>query len=366
MRLAPIARTCSTGDRCRRPAIPPLLLAALSLIAATPPPDPVQLRATEAARAEQAAEAAQLAATATLRATEDALAASEVDQRAFDVRAAELDRKVALQSAALAPLLVFAARRATAPLLGWLTHPAPPREAARGLVVIQYLAAELRDRAQALAEAQAALTTARRQAAARRDATLALRETQRGQAASLDASLAQARTVHVAATAELIESQRRATEATHATNLAAAVATVTKPLATPVPAAMAHEGWVVPVSGSRVGAFGAATEAGPATGMRFAPPSTARVVAPCDGRVAYAAPFRSYGGLVIVACADGLDAVLSGLDRIDVQIGQAVRAGAPAGTMPRWDPAEPPARHPTLMLQATRDGNPVDPGTLLR
>ncbi len=345
---------------------------ALLLVAATAP-DPAQIRATEAAQAEQAAEAARLAATTTLRATEDALAAAELDQRSLDLRAAELDRLVARQSAALAPLLVFAVRRATAPLLGLLAHPAAPREAARGLVVIEFLGAELRDRATALAEARAALAAARAEAATRRDASRALRETQRNQATALDASLAQARTVHLAASAELADSQRRALDAAHAVNLAAAVATVTQPPApvtapTPVTASVPslRGGWVVPVTGARIAAFGAATEAGPATGVRFASPSTARVVAPCDGRVAYAAPFRSYGGLVIVACADGLHATLSGLDRIDVQVGQTVRAGAPAGTMPRWDAEHPPPNRPTLMLQALRDGNPVDPAALLR
>ena len=335
------------------------------LLVAAAAPDPAQIRATEAVRAEQAAETARIAATTTLRATEDGLAAAELELQALDVRTAELDRQVAVQSAALAPLLVFAARRATAPLLGLLTHPATPREAARGLVVIQFLGAELRERARELAEARTALTMARSEAATRRAATLALREVQRGEAAALDASLAQARTVHLAATADLAESQRRAAEATRATSLAAAVATVSKAPVT-APVAVPRDGWVVPVSGTRVGLFGAATEAGPATGVRFAPPSSARVVAPCDGRVAFAAPFRSYGGLVIVACAGGLDAVLSGLDRIDVQTGQPVRAGAPAGTMPRWDADASPDHRPTLMLQAVRDGNPVDPTALLR
>ncbi len=340
-------------------------LVGLLLIAAAPPPPTAEERAAaEAARGAKAASAALLDATGKLRATEDALAAAETELSALDARAAALDAQVAQQSAALLPLVAFAARMAVRPWAGWLARPDSPRDAARGLLVIQAIGVELRARADALAQARDELRAVHAQAAARRDAVLAARAAQQAEAMKLDASLALAKTAQASAAYALADAQRRAAaDAARTVSLPAAVRAVTA--AKPVLPTVAGR-WVVPVAGARVGAFGAATDAGPATGLRFAPPPAARVVAPCDGQTVFAAPFRSYGGLVIVACAGGLHAVLTGLDRIDVKLGQPVSAGAPAGVMRAWDADHPPRDRPTLTLQALRDGTPVDPAALLR
>ena len=78
--------------------------------------------------------------------------------------------------------------------------------------------------------------------------------------------------------------------------------------------------------------------AGPATGISYRAPPAARVVALCSGRVVFAAPFRSYGLLLIVDCGGGYHAVLAGFDRLDVKVGQTVAAGEPVGVMPGWEP----------------------------
>ena len=52
----------------------------------------------------------------------------------------------------------------------------------------------------------------------------------------------------------------------------------------------------------------------------------------------FAAPFRSYGLLLIVDCGGGYHAVLAGFERLDVKVGQDVAAGEPVGVMPGWDP----------------------------
>ena len=101
-----------------------------------------------------------------------------------------------------------------------------------------------------------------------------------------------------------------------------------------------------PVAGTIVHAWGDATEGGPATGISYRAPPAARVVSLCSGRVAFAAPFRSYGLLLIVDCGGGYHAVLAGFDRLDVRVGQPVAAGEPVGVMPGWEPGKPgqPAR----------------------
>ena len=122
---------------------------------------------------------------------------------------------------------------------------------------------------------------------------------------------------------------------------------------------------VVPVAGGVVRGWGAATDSGPATGLSYRPPPGARVVSPCAGRVVFAAPFRSYGNLVIVDCGAGFHAVLSGLGRLDATPGRAVQRGEPVGIMTEWDPAQA-GTAPTLSLELRRNGQPVDPAPFLR
>ena len=122
---------------------------------------------------------------------------------------------------------------------------------------------------------------------------------------------------------------------------------------------------VSPVAGAVVHGFGEATDAGPATGIAYQVPPAARVVSPCGGRVVFAAPFRSYGQLVILDCGGGSHIVLSGLERLDAAVGQRVLPGEPVGVMPAWDPRGAAAR-PLLKLELRRDGAPVNPAPFLR
>jgi septal ring factor EnvC (AmiA/AmiB activator) len=91
----------------------------------------------------------------------------------------------------------------------------------------------------------------------------------------------------------------------------------------------------------------------------------ARVVAPCGGRAVFAGPFRSFGLLLIVDCGGGYHFVLSGFDRLDAQVGQSVKPGAPIGVMPGWDPRTSGSR-PLLYVELRRNGQAVNPGSFLR
>jgi septal ring factor EnvC (AmiA/AmiB activator) len=121
-----------------------------------------------------------------------------------------------------------------------------------------------------------------------------------------------------------------------------------------------------PVAGTVVRSWGDATDAGPATGISYQSPPNARVVAPCGGRVVFAAPFRSYGNLIIVDCGGGYHAVLAGLDRLDIAVGRSVAIGEPVGVMSGWDPAAARGKRPTLYVELRRDGQPVNPAPWLK
>jgi septal ring factor EnvC (AmiA/AmiB activator) len=122
---------------------------------------------------------------------------------------------------------------------------------------------------------------------------------------------------------------------------------------------------ITPVAGNLTRNWGDSTEAGPATGLTWRPAPGARVLAPCSGKVMFAAPFRSFGLLMIVDCGGGHHVVLSGLERLDTAPGRALHAGEPVGTMGNWDPTSPGPR-PALYLELRRDGRPVNPVPWLR
>ncbi len=66
-----------------------------------------------------------------------------------------------------------------------------------------------------------------------------------------------------------------------------------------------------------------------------------QVVAPFDGRIEFAGPFRGYGQILIIEHGDGYHSLLAGLERIDGEVGQWLVAGEPVGIMP----SEGPGRH---------------------
>ena len=89
-----------------------------------------------------------------------------------------------------------------------------------------------------------------------------------------------------------------------------------------------------PAQGVRIREFGAPDSFGStAKGLSIATRSGAQVTSPCDGSVVFAGPFRSYGELLIIDAGEGYHVLLAGMNRINVEAGQFVRAGEPMGTM---------------------------------
>lgn len=123
-----------------------------------------------------------------------------------------------------------------------------------------------------------------------------------------------------------------------------------------------------PVRGAKLKGFGEPDgPTGAARGLTIATRAGARVTSPADAWVVYAGPFRSYGQLIILNAGDGYHLLLSGLEKIDVELGQFVLAGEPVGAMREaageaGGPANRAAAdQPALYVEFRKDGTTIDP-----
>jgi murein hydrolase activator len=124
----------------------------------------------------------------------------------------------------------------------------------------------------------------------------------------------------------------------------------------------------LPVNGIKLRDFGNDGSAGTEKGLSIATRAGAQVTSPCDGWVMYAAPYRSYGQLLILNAGGGYHVLLAGMDRISVEIGQFVLTGEPVAAMgsgPQVASATAAGlsatSQPVLYIEFRKDGSPVDP-----
>lgn len=89
-------------------------------------------------------------------------------------------------------------------------------------------------------------------------------------------------------------------------------------------------------------------------GIVIAARSGGQVIAPFDGTVAFAGPFRGYGLLLIIEHSEGYHTLLAGLGRIDSVIDQRVFAGEPVGVMDSQGASD-------LYVELRQNGQPVNP-----
>lgn len=80
------------------------------------------------------------------------------------------------------------------------------------------------------------------------------------------------------------------------------------------------------------------------------------VIAPRDGFIVFAGPFRGLGQLLIIEYQAKYHLLLAGLGRIDKQVGENVLAGEPVGTMDVT-----PNTGPALYMELRRNGQPINP-----
>lgn len=114
-----------------------------------------------------------------------------------------------------------------------------------------------------------------------------------------------------------------------------------------------------PVAGSLAAKYGEAADPTDSAGLRtkgitIKAAASAQVIAPFDGVIAFAGPFRGYGQLLIIEHSEGYHTLLAGLGRIDAEVGSRVLAGEPLGVMEG-------AAASLLYVELRRDGQPINP-----
>ena len=91
--------------------------------------------------------------------------------------------------------------------------------------------------------------------------------------------------------------------------------------------------FVLPVRSWRVArSFGETAEDGsPSRGLVLSVRPGEEILAPFDGRVRFAGPFRAFGTILIIEHRDGNHSVLAGFGQLDAVVGQWLLAGEPVG-----------------------------------
>jgi septal ring factor EnvC (AmiA/AmiB activator) len=224
--------------------------------------------------------------------------------------------------------------------------------------------AEERRSGQALALARADETAIATEQSVLADAQAAIAH-ERGDIVTM---LAQRRTVQTRLSQQASAAERRvrqlAAEARNLRELAQSVQRASRrQQGTPAPSgpSVIPATWVAPAQGQITRRYGARDTGGPAAqGVTVRTISGAQVVSPAPGEVAYAGSFRSYGNVLILNLDGGYALVLTGLDTINVRVGESVRAGQTVGQM-----TATAASAPELYVEVRRGDQPVDPGRWL-
>lgn len=145
-----------------------------------------------------------------------------------------------------------------------------------------------------------------------------------------------------------------------AAELAALPGPLPRPLAPGAPLPPTLRGvYRLPVRGRLVTGLDEVSDAGVRSrGLTFAVAPGAPVVAPADGVVRYARPFRGYGVIVIIDHADGWTSLVTGLAAAQVRRGERVAAGTHIGSAAGGE-------EPRVTVELRRRGRPMDIAALL-
>ncbi|MGZ8335123.1 MAG: murein hydrolase activator EnvC family protein [Allosphingosinicella sp.] len=320
--------------------------------------------AAERARAEAAALAANIeAAEADLTAAERRIAIVEALQSAQRARLAEQQQPLVRLTAALQTM----ARRP--PALA-LVQPGSVQDTVHVRSLLAATLPEIRRRTAALraevarsgalqeqyGQARLALLASRQELQRRRTALAAFEVTQRTRSRQLSGLALAESDRALAFGEEARQLARRQDTRQYQAQLAASLARLPGPLPRPGSAAGSAAGtqlpYSMPVEGRLLTGVGEISDGGVhSRGLTFAVASRARVVAPANGRIAFAAPFRSYGNVVIIDHGRGWSTVVTDLASLDVARGQLVRRGMPIGRAG--------GDSPRVTVELRREGRPV-------
>jgi murein hydrolase activator len=328
---------------------------------------------------------------ASIRADEDKIATAQAKLQGLAEQEAEIHKSLDARRAEIGEVLAVLQRMGRRPPPAMLVKPEDALESLRAAMLLGAVVPEMREQAQSLAAQLSDLVRVRAAAAAQRDVLthdLANLSDQRKRMALL-----------------IGERQKRQTEAEqqletahlHAADLARQAADLKDLIAKlehalpppsdhaarsslsalkdpgrlePAVAFASAKGLLpIPVNGVKSREFGSADgNGGTEKGITIVTRPGAQVTSPCDGWVVYAAPYRSYGKLLILNGGGGYLVVLAGMEQISVDIGQFVLTGEPVASMGNGpqiasSTATNPAStsQPVLYIEFRKDGTPVDP-----
>ena len=118
----------------------------------------------------------------------------------------------------------------------------------------------------------------------------------------------------------------------------------------------------MPARGPVVKTFGQPDDLGKdSKGIVIETRANAQVVAPYDGRVVFAGPFRNYGHILIISHGEGYHTLLAGMTRISGVVGQWVLAGEPIGVMGTDDNSGSSNSRSRLYVELRSNGKHVNP-----
>ena len=329
-----------------------LALCLLPGLAWADPPDSTSSRAAALA-------VDQAAAAASIRGLEDQTAQDGNQLANLQGAQAQSQQRLIQAEADLARLLPLMQRLSAAPASTLLAAPLPPGQAVRGIALLRGVAQAIANQARTVQMENAQLAALITAAQSSQQKLVQSATIQAQAEAEIAKQIADARAAEMAAVdTDAAKITARLQAANKLSNLNEAVTNLVPPAASPAKLTVGAGG--APVAGSVVQRFGAATLAGPATGISYGAAPGALVTSPCAGTVMFAAPFPSYGLMVIADCGHGDSVILAGMSKLDVAQGQQLAHGQPIGTMQGFNPKEP-AHQPRLYVELRQNGAPVDP-----
>ncbi len=320
-----------------------------------------------------------IGAAASVQRQEDKVTTLEQRLSALSAEEAAKSASLKRRRTALADTLGTLARLSRQPPEALIASPSPPVDMVRGSLVLSAVIPEMERRADALSAELSALRNVRREISSKRAKLASASENLSKERIALNRLMkrtARQRTLVMVASAK--EKRRMARLAEEAEDLRTLMRKLTEEegrarqagvsVAPPLSEGSSFSGergrLPLPARGRIVTHFGQRSDSGiRSKGIRISTRAAAPVVAPYDGRVVYAGPFRRYGQLLIISHGEGYHTLIAGMSRIDGVVGQWLLAGEPVGHMGRGNNLGPSAGggSPTLYLELRRENEPINP-----
>lgn len=124
------------------------------------------------------------------------------------------------------------------------------------------------------------------------------------------------------------------------------------------PASSARPAYRLPTPGAIVTGFGEVAATGVRSrGLTLATRPGAQLIAPADGRIAFAGKYRGFGQIVIIEHVGGWTSLITGLARTRLKVGERVSQGDPIGRAAEI--------RPRITVELRRNGRPIDIAALI-